>query len=237
MAEDIAPALLEAVNKNFHQRLEKAGATKTAMLKRVRDGTVKSINNYTNKVGKALSKAFVEEITPEVLPDGVFYYNIAEKVVIPPLKEAHSMVNEVASEMQAVNNKAAGIGIKPIRPPIEMDRVDGIIELLVNGDFADNIKYFVEPIRNIVDHFGDYHTEKNAEFLSNTGLDITITRIAESTACAWCQERDGVYHSYSDALDNKVFARHEGCRCDVSISNGTSSGRMRAKGHGFVRTK
>jgi len=237
MAEDIAPALLEKVEKNFHGRLEKMGATKSAMLKRVRDGTARSLTTYTEKVGKALSMAFVDEITPEVLPNGVFYYNIAEKVVVPPIKEAHGIVNEVASEMQVKNNKKAGINLKPIRPPIEMDRVDGIVELLVNGEFADNIHYLVEPIKNIVDHFGDYHTEKNAEFLSNTGVEITITRTSEANACEWCRERDGVYHSYREASDNEVFARHEGCRCDVSISNGSSSGKMRAAGHGFVRNQ
>ncbi len=237
MAEDIAPALLDAVEKNFHERLEKSGATKSAMLKRIRDGTTQSINNYTDKVGKALSRAFVDEITPEVLPDGVFYYNIAQKVVIPPLNEAHDMVNEVASEMQTIKNTKAGINLKPIRPPIEEDRVKGIIELLVNGEFADNIHYFIEPIRNIVDHFGDYHSQKNAEFLSNTGIEITITRSTGGKACDWCEERAGVYHDYKEALENEAFARHEGCRCDVSISNGSSSGKMRASGHGFVRTK
>ena len=237
MAEDIAPALLEKVEKNFHGRLDKLGVSRSAMLKKARDGTVKSITSYTDKVGLALSRAFVDEITPEVLPNGVFYYNIAEKVVVPPLKEAHGMINEVASEVQLVKNKKAGINLKPIRPPIEMDRVDGIIEMLVNGEFADNIHYFVEPIKNIVDHFGDYHTEKNAEFLSNTGVEITITRTSEAKACDWCQDRDGVYHSYREALDNQVFARHEGCRCDVSISNGSSAGKMRASGHGFTRTQ
>ena len=236
MAEDIAPALLEKVEKNFHGRLEKMGATKSAMLKRVRDGTARSLTTYTEKVGKALSMAFVDEITPEVLPNGVFYYNIAVKVVVPPIKEAHGIVNEVASEMQVKNNKKAGINLKSIRPPIEMDRVDGIVELLVNGEFADNIHYLVEPIKNIVDHFGDYHTEKNAEFLSNTGVEITITRTSEANACEWCRERDGVYHSYREASDNEVFARHEGCRCEIEIQGGGTSGKMRAKGHAFVRT-
>lgn len=237
MAEDIAPALLDKVQKNFHSRLEKAGATRQAMLKRARDGTLTSVNQYTNKVGKALSRAYMDILLPDVLPDGILYYNIAEKVVVPTVKEAHTMVSDVADEIQTVKNKNAGINLKPKRPPIEEDRLDGIIEMLVNGNFVDNYHHLNEPIRNLVDHFGDNHTEKNAEFLSNTGVEITITRSAGGKACEWCQDREGVYHSYNEALENEAFARHEGCRCDVTISNGSSSGKMRASGHGFVRTQ
>lgn len=237
MAEDISPALLDRVQKNFHNRIEKAGATKKANVKRARDGTLKSINVYTNKVGKALSNAFIDEITVEALPDGILYYNIAQKVIVPPIKEAWVMVSDVADEIQAVTNSTAGIGIKPIRPPIQQERLDGLLELIVSGDFAENIHHLIEPVRNIVDHFGDYHTEKNTEFLSNSGVDIYVTRLAESTACAWCREREGTYRGYRDAHDNQVFERHEGCRCAVSISNGERSGKMRASGHGFARNQ
>ena len=237
MAEDIAPALLDKVQKNFRNRIKQTGATTAAYIKKARDGTLKSISGYTNKVGKALSRAFLDEITVEALPDGILYYNIAQKVIVPPIKEAWVMVSDVADEMQAVSNTAAGIGIKPIRPPIQKERLDGLIELIINGDFAENIHHLNEPVRNIVDHFGDYHTEKNTEFLSNSGVDIYITRIAETTACEWCREREGTYRGYDEAYANQVFERHEGCRCEVSISNGKSSGKMRASGHGYARAR
>ncbi len=237
MAEDIAPALLDKVNKNFHGRLEKAGATKAAMLKRARDGTVDSLYQYSNKVGKALSRAFVDEIVPEELPNGILYYNIAEKVMVPPIKEAYKMVSDVADQVQTVKNTKAGINLKAVRPPLEDERVKGIIDRVTNGLFADNVHYLVEPVRNLVDHFADHHMEKNAEFLANTGLEITITRIASVNACEWCEDRAGIYHNYDEALGNEAFARHEGCRCEVNISNGYTSGKMRASGRGFVRTQ
>jgi len=236
MAEDISPALLKKVQTNFRNRIEKSGATTKAAIKKARDGTLKSVSVYSEKVGRALSGAFLDEVTVEALPDGVLYYNIAQKVIVPPIEEAWLMVSDVADEVQIVANKAAGINLKPIRPPIEKERLDGLIELIINGDFAENIHHLNEPVKNIVDHFGDHHTEKNTEFLSNSGVDIYITRIAESTACAWCREREGTYRGYREAIDNQVFERHEGCRCEVNISNGGSSGKMRASGHGFVRS-
>lgn len=236
MAEDIAPALLDKIEKAFRRNLKAAGVSQKAMIEKARDGTLRSIHQYTRKVGKALSQAFIEEITPDVLPDGTFYYNIATKVMKPPIKEAHEMVSEVADEMQIRQNMKMGIGIKPIRPPVQMDRVDGLIDILTDGFFADNAEFLNEPIRNLVDHFGDYHVEKNTEFLDTSGVEVTVIRTADFTACEWCDERAGTYDSYEDAQLHDAFARHEGCRCELEIRGRGTSGKMRAAGHAFVRT-
>lgn len=236
MAEDIAPVLLNKIEKRFHANLKQEGIVQSKMLEKARSGTMRSINQYSHKVGKALANAFVNEITSDVLPDGTFYYNIATRTMIPPLKEAHKMVSDVADEMQTVQNKKMGIGLKPIRPPIEMDRIDGLIDILTEGVFEENAHYLNEPIKNLVDHFGDHHIEKNAEFMDNTGVGIVITRIADSTSCEWCGDRAGVYESYADAQSADAFARHEGCQCELEIRGNGTSGRMRARGHAFVRT-
>lgn len=235
MAEDIAPALLDKVQKAFKSNLKAAGVNRSDLLKRARDGTLKSITPCSEKIGKALSKSFVEVLTPDAMPDGTFYYNIARKTMIPPIKEAHKMVSDVADEIQATNNAKWGIGIKPVRPPIEMDRVDGIIDLLTDGFFADNVDYFVEPIKNLVNHFGDHHVEKNAEFMENTGVGIVVVRTADAKACDWCKEREGMYDGYGEAQENEAFARHEGCVCELEIRGKGTSGKMRARGHAFVR--
>ena len=59
MAEDIAPALLDKVQKEFKRNLKTAGVNQKEMLKRARDGTLKSVNEYSSKVGKALSQSFL----------------------------------------------------------------------------------------------------------------------------------------------------------------------------------
>lgn len=236
MAEDIAPVILDRIEKTFHANLKKAGVIQKEVMEKARSGTMKSINQYSHKVGKALANAFTSEITSDILPDGTFYYNIAQKTMIPPLKEAHKMVSDVADEIQAVNNKKMGIGLKPIRPPIEMDRVDGIIDLLTDGFFEDNVHFLDEPIKNLVDHFGDHHVEMNAEFMDNTGIAVIVVRTAEETSCEWCGDRAGVYDGYEEAKDNDAFARHEGCRCELEIRGSGTSGKMRAIGHAFVRS-
>lgn len=236
MAEDIAPMILDRIEKTFHANLKKAGVVQSEVIEKARSGTIKSINQYSHKVGKALANAFTSEITPDILPDGTLYYNIAQKTMIPPLKEAHKMVSDVADEIQTVNNRKIGIRLKPIRPPIEMDRVDGLIDLLTDGLFEDNAHFLDEPIKNLVDHFGDHHVEQNAEFMDNTGVGVVVVRTAESTSCEWCGDRAGVYDGYSEAQENEAFARHEGCRCELEIRGRGTSGKMRAVGHAFVRS-
>lgn len=236
MAEDIAPIILDKIEKTFHSNLKKAGVIQKEVLEKARSGTMRSINQYSHKVGKALADAFRSEITSDILPDGTFYYNIAQKTMVPPLKEAHKMVSDVADEIQAVNNEKMGIGLKPIRPPIEMDRVDGLIDVLTSGlSFEDEADYLNEPVKNLVDHFADHHMEMNAEFMDNTGLAVIVIRTAESTCCEWCGDRAGVYDGYDEAKDNEAFARHEGCKCELEIRGGGTSGKMKYAGHAFVR--
>ena len=135
MAEDIAPVLLKDIQKAFKSNLKAKGVEQQKYIAKARDGTLTSITKYTEKVGNALAKAYEDVIKPEILPDGTLYYNIATRTVTPTLKEAHKMVSDVADELQTAQNRRIGIGIKPIRPPIEMDRVNGIIDLVTDGLF------------------------------------------------------------------------------------------------------
>lgn len=235
MAEDIAPALLDKVQKAFKQNLEEAKATRKDLLERIERRTIGSVTQQASKVGKSLSRAYIEVLTPEVMPDGVMYYNIAEKVMVPTIEEAYKLVSDVADAQQLSVNRMLNIGIKPIRPPIEMDRVNGLLNAVSNGLFADNIHYLNEPIRNIVEHFSDNHFKENMRFLDNSGVGVVVVRRAESTACEWCHDRAGTYDSYYEAQANEVFARHEGCRCELEIRGRGTSGKMQARGHAFVR--
>lgn len=237
MAEDIAPSLLKDIQAAFKANLKAANVDQKAFIEKARSGTLKSITKYSAKVGNALAKAYQEVLIPEVLPDETLFYNIATRTITPTLKEAHKMVSDVADAIQETTNSRIGVGLKPIRPPIEMDRVDGIIDLLTDGfSYADNMHYLNEPIKNIVDHFGDRHLQKNTEFLENSGVETVIVRTAESTCCDWCAERAGTYDGYAEAQFNDVFARHEGCRCQLEIHGGGKYGKMATKGHAFVRT-
>lgn len=235
MAEDIAPVLLKEVERRFRQNLSRKGVNLKKDVQRARDGTLTNIHAFSNKVGDALAEAF-GSITADELPEGTMFFNIADRVMRPPIKEAYTMVSDVADEIQTVANKKAGIGLKSIRPPIEEERVKGLIDAVTSGEFAGTAHYLDYPVQCLVDHFADRHLEKNAEFLDDSGIYTYVIRTAEANCCEWCSDRAGTYEGYSDAQDNEVFARHDGCRCTVEIRSGKTRGFMKkTSGHAFVR--
>lgn len=236
MAEDIAPKLLSSVEKAFRSGLKSRGIGDIKKAKALAAENKLKLHDYSQKVGDSLAEAYAKVLTPDALPDGTMYYNIAEKVMRPTITEAHGLVSDVADAGQAARNKKIGIGLKPIRPPIEEDRLSGIIDAVTSGALEETATYLNEPVKNIVDHFADRHLEKNAEFLTNSGVSTTVTRTAEATCCDWCTEREGTYANYLEAKENEAFARHEGCRCSLEISSSRGSGKMRTSGHAFVRT-
>ena len=236
MAEDIAPALLSKVQKAFNKGLKSRGIESTKAVKELAAQRKVRIHDYASKVGDALSEAYGKVITVDALPDGTLYYNIAEKVVKPTIEEAYTMVSDVADACQIAQNKGIGLGLKPIRPPIEVERLDGLIDAMTSGWFEDVEVYLGEPVKNIVNHFADRHLEKNSEFLCNSGVTTLIIRTAEAGCCEWCSQRAGTYEDYAEAQYNEAFARHEGCRCSLEISSSRGRGKMRAAGHAFVRS-
>ena len=141
----------------------------------------------------------------------------------------------MGDEIQTVANKKAGIGLKSIRPPIEENRVKGLIDAVTSGEFSGTAHYLDYPVQCLVDHFADNHMAKNAEFLDESGIYTYVIRTAEANCCDWCSERAGTYESYRDAQDNEAFARHDGCRCTLEIRSGKTRGFMRTNGHAFVR--
>ena len=235
MAEDIAPALLKDVERRFRQNLTRKGVNLRKDIQRARDGTLTNVHSFSNKVGDALAEAF-GSITAEDLPEGTMFYNIADRVMRPPIKEAYVMVSDVADEVQTRANRKAGIGLKSIRPPIEEDRVKGLIDAVTSAEFEKTEHFLDYPVQCLVDHFADHHMEKNAEFLDNSGIYTEVIRTAEATCCPWCSDRAGTYDGYRAAQENEAFARHDGCRCTVEIRSGKTRGFMRkTSGHAFVR--
>ena len=236
MAEDIAPKLLSNVQKAFKSGLKSRGVDDVKKAKALAAENKLRLHDYSKKVGDALAEAYGKVLTADALPDGTMYYNIANKVMRPTITEAYEMVSDVADAGQAARNRQIGIGLKPIRPPIEEERLSGLIDVITSGWLEDFETYLDEPVKNIVDHFADHHLEKNAEFLSNSGVSTIVIRTAEATCCDWCSDRAGTYENYWEAQDNEAFARHEGCRCTLEISSRRGTGKMRAVGHAFVRT-
>lgn len=210
---DIAPELLEKVQKSFEEQI---ASLREEIKRGVRN--YEEAYDYAIKVGEALSRSFGVNITPEILPDGMMYYNIADKVVRPMLLSEHELTSQAAVSAQRSVNKAAGIGIRPLETEFDTDRAQGIIDRVSSQPFEE-IKWILdEPVKSFSKNVIDRTLEKNVEFQGKSGLHPKIRRTATGKTCPWCRAVAGTY-SYPD-VPKDVYRRHANCDCVVEYIDG-----------------
>ena len=210
---DIAPELLEKVQQSFE--------AETAELRDEIANGVKSYEEaygYAIQVGEALSKSFGVNITPEILPDGMMYYNIADKVVRPMLQAEYELTSAAAVQAQRSANRAAGIGIKPLAADFDEDRAQGIIDRVSSQPFEEVSWLLNEPVKSFSKNVVDQTLEKNVEFQGKSGLSPKIRRTANGETCEWCQAVAGTYEYPNVPKD--VYRRHANCDCVVEYLDG-----------------
>lgn len=214
--EDIAPALLEALQNAFLRNLaeDQKGA---ALLETIRsgNGTYATAGDYAEQIGAALAKAFREHLGSDVLPDGKMYWNIADRVVRPLLEDAYRQTSAAAYQVQKALNEAAGLGLKALAAPMNNDRVEGILDAITDADRYDDVSFYLaEPVlANFTRSIVDDAVLVNVEFQGRAGLQPKIIRRAERKCCAWCANLAGEY-DYPD-VPRDVYRRHKNCRCVV----------------------
>lgn len=234
---DVAPSLYERVNAEFKNQIEK-NKRLNILKKRIDEGkaTYKELNEYAVKVGEALKGGF-KTITADDLPDGMMYYNIADRVIRPNMVEEYEIVAEATIITQEALNKAANIGMKAVRPEINQNRIQGIIDRVTAEEFSLIAWILEEPIINYAQYVVDDSIKANADLQFKAGLQPKIIRKAEAPGvrsvkrgnktysylvpCKWCARLEGEYDYYKVSnTGNDVFRRHENCRCEVTYYPG-----------------
>lgn len=219
---DIAPELWEKISSEFEAAL-KNDKEIAGLYEKIRSGraTYEEAQIFSQRVGKLSSIALTDNITAEVLPDGKMYYNIAERTVRPALERDYELISDISAEVQASLNEAAGIGMNPVIPEMNEDRVSGLIDKLTeDGKSFDDVRWLLDdPVENFCQSIVDDSVRENAEMHYASGLTPKIKRIMTGhKACEFCIERAGE-HKYP-LPDNRIYQRHENCRCLVLYDPG-----------------
>ena len=217
MAQDIAPILNEKIQTSFKNYCMKDRRI-TQISKRIRDGTASFVDahDYAEHLGENLSKALVNNLTAENLPNGKLYYNIATRTVTPSLEENYNLVNDVSEQIQKAIDKKAKVGLGSVRAEFPKERIQGLIDKMTADDIdlEAAVKWLMEPIVNNSEAFADDYIKANAEFRTEAGLKTKIVRRADPNCCKWCADLEGEY-DYDSAPDD-IYRRHEFCRCTVT---------------------
>ena len=224
MTDDITPGLLKKIQDDFQKNFDKS-AVISNLYKKVRDGTAtyKEANEFAIEIGDILAGAFKRNLSSNVLPNGRMYYNIAQRIIEPTMKNNYDLITDVTNQVQTSLNKASKIGIKAIKPELNQDRIHGIMNKVADAEVYDDVAWVLdEPIVNFSQSIVDDSIKANAEFQYGSGMSPKIVRTSTGKCCDWCNEIVGVY-DYEKVRDtgNKVFRRHRFCRCMVEYDPGT----------------
>ena len=218
--EDIAPALLERLKELYKNEKESSIKIKKILEKlKEKNANFVDASEYANELGEILSKVFGDTFSVEVLPDGKMYFNIAKRTVEPAMVALQSDIADLTEELQENLNKKAGLGIKPLRPELNQDKIDGIIDRLAEAENFDDIKWILqEPVKTFARSVVDDAILTNAEFHGKAGLAPKIIRKSSGNCCDWCNSIVGEYNYPNVPKD--VYRRHNRCRCTVDFVTG-----------------
>ena len=219
--KDIAPELLERIEKEFKRTFE-ADSTIRSLYKKIKDGTAtyEDAQSFAVKTGELLADTFKRNLSSEILPDGRFYYNIASRILSSTLGKNHDLISDYSADVQNISNRKAGIRIKAQTADPDQERIDGIVDIVSGKSRFDDIAYMLkEPVINFGQAVVDETLRKNIEFQGKSGKSPKVIRRATGKPCRWCAAIAGTY-TYPD-VPTDVFRRHQRCRCIVEYDPGT----------------
>ena len=218
MAEDIAPELLRRVQSEYRESM-KADRELARIREKIEAGTAtgKDLDAYAVRSGELLAQALHEHVSGDILPNGRMYYNIANRLLPPVLRQNYEDVADVSDAIQTIMNEQAGIGIKAQRPELNEDRVEGLVNLAAEAEQYEDIRKELEgDVVNFSQSVATDSVKSNAEFQYQSGLSPKVERTAETSCCDWCKNLERTY-DYADirGTGNEVWKRHRACRCVV----------------------
>ena len=111
--KDVAPELLEKLNKTFGQKVAIDPQIRSYK-KKLEAGklTERDCALYIRKVVSIASASVTDVMKPKNLPDGKLYWNIAEAVIVPFLKGVIVQMNNIAASTMKDSDKKQNINIK-----------------------------------------------------------------------------------------------------------------------------
>lgn len=174
--------------------------------------------DHAIEVARILSDVFAEFITPDVLPDGKMHYDIASQILNKTLKNNYKLISFFNKKVQEALNTKASIGIKAMIPPLNQNRVNGLINR-VSEDVFENVRWVLKaPVETFSLSIVDESVKLNADFQSRSGLKPKIVRSSRGKCCDWCDNLVGTYDYESVSnTGNDVYRRHSNCRCLVEF--------------------
>lgn len=184
-------------------------------------------NRYSARAGDIVADVYKEYIAE--IPDT----DDQRKLYRALCDENYSRVNPVFEKAQKKLNEDAGVGLKAIgADKTKSSVIDELVnEMIASGaDLQDAVELARNKIRQMSQDYVDNGLKKNAEFQSNSGMEVLVTREYDGVGahttdkdggddCQWCLIRCGVDVPYAVAKASGMFERHPGCGCIITYKS------------------
>nr|WP_325300327.1 hypothetical protein [uncultured Dysosmobacter sp.] len=221
---DITPGLYAEISADFTGAVAN-DTDLAAILAAIDAGQATHADTYhlAAIIGKHASSALQAHIATDSLPDGRLYFNIADGTVAPVLRQSHNLVTGAGQQVQRTLNQRARIGINPIIPALDENRLRDLLYKLGAAESFDDVAWLLgAPVQNFVESVADAMVRENVDFHARAGLAPKIRRVATPGCCEWCATLAGTYDY--DKAPADVYRRHERCTCNVEYDPSDSTG-------------
>lgn len=221
MSNDIGQDILKSVRADFARSLDDQNSKLGKLFKKIQDGkaSMNDISTFSVLIGQSVSSSIEKQTSPETLPNGLLYYNIAQTVLQGVLKDSYELINLAAQSVQERLDSEQGIHIKPVKPDFPEERIRDIAGAASTASMKQEEdkmeRRLTSPVENVVQSFYSDYVHENADRRSKAGLNAYIVRRTNGSCCAWCSDLAGRYR-YEDAPGD-VYARHDNCTCTVEF--------------------
>ena len=129
--KDIVPELQKSILADFQSQVEEDYKIQQILSGEDEKATFADVSKLSARLGEYAADSLKRNLTDETLPDGVLYWNIAKRTIVPLMQEVQKIALDMAEAVQTREDKEAGIGIKPIRPEFNEERIEAVMNKVV----------------------------------------------------------------------------------------------------------
>lgn len=225
--EDIAPELYKKIEAEYTSAVKNDRViTNIAGKLNKRPLTHNELTTVSTRLGQHASDALKDVLTPEALPDGRLYWNIADRTIRPVLTQVYDTENALLTMSKRLQDKAAGINIGIVKGADPAKHIDEVIDFATNSGTAEELSNALNlPVKTTALDYYDDFLDENCKAREALGFKQVITREYDGVGlgggkyqCSWCLGRAGTYYSYQEAYDAGAFERHTGCGCSIDVT-------------------
>lgn len=128
---DIVPKLAEAILTDFEIMVSENRRIQKILSGDVADSTMADVSELAGELGHYAAMCLRLHYKDNALPDGTLYWNIAKRTITPLMKRVYDLVVNLADVIQKKEDTKLGIGIKPVKPEFNEERIDAVINKIL----------------------------------------------------------------------------------------------------------